>query len=104
MDLFVFMSKYEGLGIVAIEAQAAGVPVLCSDKIPIDTKITPIYDGLLLENSVQEWALRGITLANNKMSHTDTQKYVVDAGVDIMATANKIERYYLNRWRDTRNE
>lgn len=33
-DLFVFPSIYEGLGIVAIEAQASGLSVLSADTIP----------------------------------------------------------------------
>ena len=40
MDLFVFPSMNEGLGIVAIEAQANGLYVVASNKIPIQTKVT----------------------------------------------------------------
>lgn len=34
MDCFVFPSLFEGLGIVAIEAQCSGLPVVGSDVIP----------------------------------------------------------------------
>ena len=33
-DIFLFPSIYEGLGIVAIEAQSNGLPVLSTDSIP----------------------------------------------------------------------
>ena len=33
-DCFVFPSHYEGLGIVALEAQACGLPIICSENIP----------------------------------------------------------------------
>ena len=36
-DLFVFPSRYEGLGIVALEAQAAGLLCLASDAVPKET-------------------------------------------------------------------
>ncbi len=36
MDLFVFPSHYEGLGLVMVEAQAAGLPCLISDTVPRD--------------------------------------------------------------------
>ena len=32
MDCFVFPSRYEGLGLVAVEAQAAGLTCLISDR------------------------------------------------------------------------
>ena len=34
MDVFIFPSKFEGLGIASIEAQASGIPVVMSDRIP----------------------------------------------------------------------
>ncbi len=37
-DIFLFPSIFEGLGIVAIEAQAAGLPCLISDTIPSETQ------------------------------------------------------------------
>jgi len=43
MDVFIFPSLFEGLGIVAIEAQAAGVPVVCSEGLPPEAEISPLY-------------------------------------------------------------
>ena len=37
MDIFLFPSLYEGLGIVGIEAQAVGLPVIASANIPKST-------------------------------------------------------------------
>lgn len=56
MDVFVFPSLFEGLGIVAIEAQAAGVPIVCSEGLPPETDITPIYQKLLLSDGAEKWA------------------------------------------------
>ena len=95
MDLFVFPSKYEGLGIVSIEAQAAGIPVLCSDRVPVDTKITPLYVSMPLDKSPEEWATCGIQLANNSMAHSNTFQNIVDAGFDINEVAQKMEKFYL---------
>lgn len=39
-DVFVFPSLFEGLGIAAVEAQAAALPVICSENVPNEAFIT----------------------------------------------------------------
>ena len=56
MDIFVFPSTNEGLGIVAIEAQASGLPCLVSDALPSEVKVTDLLDYILLENGADYWA------------------------------------------------
>ena len=36
MDVFAFPSIYEGLGMVAVEAQVAGVKVIASNQVPLE--------------------------------------------------------------------
>ena len=98
MDVFVFPSLFEGLGIVAIEAQAAGVPIVCSEGLPPETDITPIYRKLLLSDGAEKWANAALEMAQNLKAHTNMQQYVIDAGFDMDATAKYMESYYLNRW------
>lgn len=56
MDCFVLPSRYEGLGIVYIEAQANGMPTFASDKVPQDTSITDLIQYIPLKKSAKEWA------------------------------------------------
>ena len=59
MNLFqvlVFPSKYEGLGNVVIEAQAAGTPCLVSDSVPKETDMgLGIVEFYSLQNSTSKW-------------------------------------------------
>lgn len=95
MDVFVFPSLFEGLGIVAIEAQVAGVPIVCSEGLPPETDITPVYRKLLLSDGAKKWANVALEMAQNPEAHTNMQQYVIDAGFDMDATAKYIENYYL---------
>lgn len=98
MDVFVFPSLFEGLGIVAIEAQAAGVPIVCSEGLPPETDITPIYRKLLLSDGTEKWANAALEMAQNPSAHTNMQKYVIDTGFDMSATAKNMEGFYLRKY------
>lgn len=49
-DIFLFPSKNEGLGITVIEAQATGLPVIASDRVPIETRLTKLIDYLPIDD------------------------------------------------------
>lgn len=56
-DVFLLPSKYEGLAIVAIEAQTADLKCFFSDKFPIDEiTLTDNIKFLNIENSAAIWA------------------------------------------------
>jgi len=62
-DVFVFPSLYEGLGMAAIEAQAAGIPVLMSDRVPPEAVAIPeITRVMSLNSSPEQWAEEVIRL------------------------------------------
>ena len=56
MDIFVFTSKWEGLGLAVIEAQASGLPCLLSDRVPKDVYLSDRVKSLPLEVSSVKWA------------------------------------------------
>jgi glycosyltransferase EpsF len=56
-DVLLFPSRQEGLGMVAVEAQAAGLPVLASTGVPREcVVIQELYDALPLSEPLQLWA------------------------------------------------
>lgn len=56
IDLFVFPSLFEGLGLALIEAQAAGVPCLVSDTVPREASINDdLVTFIPLGEDIEEW-------------------------------------------------
>ncbi|MBR3620714.1 MAG: glycosyltransferase family 1 protein, partial [Clostridia bacterium] len=93
MDTFVFPSRYEGLGMVAIEAQASGLPVTCSTEVPSEVAITDLVKFCPLSASPSEWAE---SILNNTVNcRRDTTDEIRTAGYDIVTEAKKLEDYYL---------
>lgn len=49
MDIFLFPSLAEGFGIVAIEAQASSLPIIASDNVPLETRISQLISYIPLD-------------------------------------------------------
>ncbi|MCR5207530.1 MAG: glycosyltransferase [Eubacterium sp.] len=56
LDVFLFPSTGEGLPVSLIEAQAASLPVLMSDVITDEVRVTDFVCALPLSAPLQEWA------------------------------------------------
>lgn len=91
-DIMVFPSKHEGLSVVCMEAQAAGVPIITSNCVPTEIDVTGLVKFLPLEN-VYEWseAISSIDISGREDS-TDMLK---KAGYDIRNESRKLEKLYL---------
>lgn len=71
MDVFVFPSIYEGLGLVLLEAQACGLPCVVSEAIQpeADLKLN-LVSRLLLADGPDLWADKILELAGKKEHDT----------------------------------
>lgn len=77
-DCFVFPSIYEGLGIVVIEAQAAGVPCVISNSIPKDVIFSDKVSVININATDSEWANEILSQSNVMLPQTDASKYQLD--------------------------
>lgn len=94
IDVFVLPSLFEGLGIVAIEAQAAGLPVILSDGVSKEAIVTNNAKVLSLKKTVKEWARQ---ILSSKASDTDIEERIQKAGFDVRAQATTIQNLYIDK-------
>jgi glycosyltransferase involved in cell wall biosynthesis len=65
MDVFVFPSHFEGLGLVLIEAQATGLPCVLSEGLPREIDVVPgLIHRLPLTEPAAAWASAALQAAS----------------------------------------
>lgn len=94
LDCFVFPSRYEGLGITVVEAQANGLPTICSDHVPREAKTTSLFTNIPLEASVQKWC--DVLLQSLKEhKRADTSDEITEGGYDVNSVAKSLQNYLI---------
>ena len=93
-DVFVMTSLYEGLPVVAIEAQAADLPCVLTDTITSEVKITENVKFLGLHDASLKWsdAVLGFEPKNRVSRKSELQS----AGYDIESEAKRMQQLYLD--------
>ena len=97
MDIFLFPSVWEGLGIACVEAQASGLPTFCSDTIPVEACATDLCHFLQLNNTSQwcEEIIKEIAaIKSNEFERKNMYDQIVLSGFDISTVAKELERFY----------
>lgn len=96
LDCFVFATVYEGLGIVAVEAQAADLITIVSDAVPIEAQITDGFKYIELDKSALEWAEIIKTTMDDRRNRKDVRAELIDKGYDIKEAAKTLCSIYQN--------
>lgn len=92
LDVFVFPSRFEGLGISLIEAQSSGLPCIISTKVPKMAIITNNVKVLSVEMDTSVWA-DAISESYGIRDKNASQK-VDKAGFNISSTARTLLDFY----------
>lgn len=92
-DIFVFPSLFEGLGIVLIEAQAAGLKCVASDIIPQEAFVTDLAQRVSLKTLPDKWAdiILNNVKAYKRMSRVNE---IFDKGYSANSISQQLRIYY----------
>lgn len=103
MDIFVFPSLYEGLGMVVVEAQCSGMQCIVSNEVPKDVELTNNVSFLPL-NSSEEWK-NEILKCRKEISNRDNQeKQIIENGYDINSKENQLQKLYVKEIEKSNDE
>lgn len=94
-DVFILPSLHEGFPVVMVEAQAAGLKCLISDKVPSECDITGNVEIIPLSDGEKVWA-EHILAYKNSYKKRDMYQTIVNAGYDIKENARWLERFYID--------
>ena len=94
MDVFVLPSLFEGLGIVALEAQASGLPVICSSSVPTDVCVTDLVKFVGLDLGAEHWASVIIEAMDKLPERKSRADEVRRAGFDTADSPKEVIKYY----------
>lgn len=94
LDVFVMPSLYEGLPVAGVEAQANGLPLIVSDTITPELKITDAVEYIGLDEKTSKW--REAIEKYNGYKRKNTRMEITNAGFNIDDTAIRLERIYLS--------
>lgn len=95
-DAFVMTSLYEGLPVVAIEAQAADLPCILTDTITPEVRITKNVQFLGLHDQPLKWAKA--ILKKKPAKRVSRGEELRKAGYDIRSEAKRMQELYLKMY------
>ena len=94
MDLFLFPSLYEGLGMVLIEAQCAGLPCIASIEVPQIAKISDKFVFENLKENPKKWADICLKFLKEKSIRKNSEKSLNIQNYNIKNEAKKLKNKY----------
>lgn len=95
-DVFLLPSRFEGLGLVLIEAQASGLMCIASDYVPREAAVTGRMEYLSTADA-GKWA-DAVLKTDFRYDRNRGRAEVIRAGYDIRHSAKRLEEVYKSQF------
>ena len=95
-DLFALPSLFEGLGIVAIEAEVNGCPSLLSSQVPQVAKIAENVSFVDLKK--EAWVNSILSVTQDKKDRNGALFNIYESDYNINIESKKLQSLYINLW------
>lgn len=92
MDIFCLPSRFEGLGMVLIEAQCNGLNCIASENVPKEAKITKHLVFLPLD--IQVWKENIVRRYNNFHREKSDMRQIIKMGFSMTTQIKEVEELY----------
>ena len=92
MDVFLFPSRAEGLGLVAVEAQACGVPCILSEGVPAEADVSGTSLFMAVREGAEKWAgaVRSVLLSGAGIN----QDLITASSFNVSISAQRLADFY----------
>lgn len=94
-DAFILPSLYEGMPVVGVEAQCAGLPIFFSKNITEETTASPLAHYISLDESATYWADYIIKVVEDNLpKRRDYKEEIMSSGFDSFSEAMRMQHFY----------
>lgn len=96
MDVFCLPSDFEGLGMVAVEAQSCGIPCLVSQGVPDEAKMgSVLFEKLKLEDNISKWIEKIYSFEHKRNFNKEETAFITsEKGYSISNIVGTIQNIY----------
>ena len=98
MDCFVLPSKFEGLPLALVEAQAAGLVCLAADTVSPQSDLSACTFSFLPLRA-DDWA-NAMARVTPEPDRGKAAAAVIERGFDSRTQAQKMQAFYMNCWEE----
>lgn len=93
-DIFLLPSHFEGLGIVAIEAQVNGLTCILSNTVPNESKVSENTKFVSIDDE-KLWINFILRIKENKIDRKINKQDIINLGYDIKSESRKLQDMYI---------